>query len=319
MANLSTFEGFICGGLAGCIAVTFTNPAEVAKTRMQLQGELMKGGGAKVYKNVFDVLAKTMKNEGVRGMQRGLGPAVLLNGSRLGLYEPFRRRLDSLFGNAPTNSNVVTSAAAGSLSAIVGSTLGNPLFLVKTRMQAYSPVLPVGAQRHYRHGWEALLTIVREEGAKGLLRGCDAAILRGAIGGSASLFFPPGFVQIPSYVWTKNLLVSRAIASPDSLWTYLVSSSVSGVILCLVMQPADTTLTRMYNQPTVRGPDGRIVGKLYRNPLDCLWKTLRAEGIHGWYKGSTAHFLRIAPHTIITLTANDIIVGLYLDARRPRP
>ena len=96
---------------------------------------------------------------------------------------------------------MLTSMGAGSLSAIVGcefylaqylqpyssyilAFLGNPLFLVKTRMQAYSPVLPVGAQRYYRHAWDAFSTIVREEGMKGLLRGWDAAILRGAIGGS---------------------------------------------------------------------------------------------------------------------------------------
>ena len=40
---------------------------------MQLQGELAKDGGVRVYKNVFDVLAKTWKNEGIKGMQRGLG------------------------------------------------------------------------------------------------------------------------------------------------------------------------------------------------------------------------------------------------------
>jgi solute carrier family 25 protein 34/35 len=38
---LSTAEGFVCGGLGACVAVTFSNPAEVAKTRMQLQGELI--------------------------------------------------------------------------------------------------------------------------------------------------------------------------------------------------------------------------------------------------------------------------------------
>lgn len=48
----------------------------MAKTRLQLQGELVKGGGEKVYKNVLDVFAKTWKNEGLRGVQRGLGPAV---------------------------------------------------------------------------------------------------------------------------------------------------------------------------------------------------------------------------------------------------
>lgn len=47
------------------------------KTRLQLQGELMKTSDAqKVYKNVFDVFRKTWANEGLRGLQRGLGPAV---------------------------------------------------------------------------------------------------------------------------------------------------------------------------------------------------------------------------------------------------
>jgi hypothetical protein len=56
--------------------VTVSNPAEVAKTRLQLQGELTRGGGKKVYNNALDVLAKTWKNEGLRGIQRGLPPAV---------------------------------------------------------------------------------------------------------------------------------------------------------------------------------------------------------------------------------------------------
>ncbi len=53
-----------------------SNPAEVAKTRMQLQGELAKKGTERVYKNSLDVIAKTYRNEGIRGIQRGLGPAV---------------------------------------------------------------------------------------------------------------------------------------------------------------------------------------------------------------------------------------------------
>ncbi len=41
----------------------------------------------------------------------------------------------------------------------------------------------------------------------------------------------------------------------------------------------------MYNQPTVLGPDGRLRGALYKNPVDCLWKTFKIEGVRGWYKG----------------------------------
>lgn len=56
--------------------VTASNPAEVIKTRLQLQGELAKGGGTKVYNSAVDALVKTWRNEGLRGVQRGLAPAV---------------------------------------------------------------------------------------------------------------------------------------------------------------------------------------------------------------------------------------------------
>ncbi|KZW00018.1 mitochondrial carrier [Exidia glandulosa HHB12029] len=303
---LSTPESFLCGGLAACVAVTISNPAEVAKTRMQLQGELVKGGGPKVYKHAIDVLVKTYRNEGIRGVQRGLGPAyvyqTLLNGSRLGFYEAFRRQFNTLARRPVEQQLASTSVAAGAASGVIGAILGNPLFLIKARMQAYSPALPVGTQHYYKSSVDALSTIVRAEGPRGLARGMDAAILRTAMGSSA---------QIPSYMFAKNQLVSRGILSADSPWTYLASSSFSGLCTCIVMQPADTALTRVYNQPTQVLPNGRTVGLLYKNPIDCLWKTLQTEGPFGWYKGSTAHFLRIAPHTIVTLTANEFIIKIY--------
>ncbi|KAF5323380.1 hypothetical protein D9611_005597 [Ephemerocybe angulata] len=308
--TLSTGEGFICGGIAACIAVTVSNPAEVAKTRLQLQGELAKNGGVRVYTNSLDVFKKTLKNEGVRGLQRGLGPAyayqILLNGSRLGFYEPFRHGINKMFGWSATDQIPLTSVLAGATSGAVGATLGNPLFLIKARMQAYSPALPIGTQHHYKSSFDALSTIFRKEGFRGLIRGVDAAILRTSMGSS---------VQLPSYNLTKRTLVENGILPDNSTWTFLASSAVSGACVLVVMQPADTALTRVYNQPTVVGPDGKVRGTLYKNPIDCLWKTFKAEGVRGWYKGSTAHFMRIAPHTIITLTANDIILKLYKEAK----
>ncbi|KAJ3731997.1 mitochondrial carrier domain-containing protein [Lentinula guzmanii] len=312
-SKLSTTEGFILGGIAACIAVTISNPAEVIKTRLQLQGELAKEGAVRVYRHAPDAFVKTWKNEGLRGLQRGLGPAymyqILLNGSRLGFYEPFRREINELVGQSPEEQIPFTSVLAGASSGAVGASLGNPLFLIKARMQAYSPALPVGAQHYYKSSFDALSTIYRAERLRGLVRGIDAAILRTSMGSS---------VQLPSYNFTKTQLVKRGILPDNSAWTFLASSFVSGACVCVVMQPADTALTRMYNQPTTQTAEGKVVGAFYKNPIDCLWKTFKAEGVRGWYKGSTAHFLRIAPHTIVTLTANDIIINLYKKIRHPR-
>ncbi|TIC23268.1 hypothetical protein E3Q12_02146 [Wallemia mellicola] len=119
---------------ASCGAVTLSNPMEVAKTRLQLQGELAKEG-IKVYNNVGEVFTKTYKNEGIRGLQRGLGTSYVyqtaLNGCRLGFYEPVRRQLNGLFG-IPLEKNVTsTSVGAGIVSGMMGAASGNPFYLIK--------------------------------------------------------------------------------------------------------------------------------------------------------------------------------------------
>ena len=54
----------------------------------------------------------------------------------------------------------------------------------------------------------------------------------------------------------------------------------------------DTVMSRMYNQH----------GNLYNGIFDCLWKTVKTEGLLSVYKGFSAHLARILPHTILTLT-----------------
>lgn len=48
----------------------------MAKTRLQLDAELNRG--KKVYANTLDVFKRTWQAEGIKGIQRGLAPAVSL-------------------------------------------------------------------------------------------------------------------------------------------------------------------------------------------------------------------------------------------------
>lgn len=96
---------FICGGLAASGACIFSNPFDVLKTRMQLQGELQaKGQHAIYYKNVFHAGYVVAKNEGIRGLQKGLGVAMTLHGIRnfIRLGEKF----DSVRNHFCNNSNL---------------------------------------------------------------------------------------------------------------------------------------------------------------------------------------------------------------------
>ncbi|CAR22498.1 Oac1p [Lachancea thermotolerans CBS 6340] len=279
---------FIAGGLAACIAVTVTNPIELVKTRMQLQGE-MSAESQRIYKNPWQSLKIIFKNEGIRGLQKGLSCAYIyqigLNGSRLGFYEPIRSLLNKTFypNQDPHKvQNVAVNVVSGASSGIIGAIMGSPLFLIKTRMQAYSNAIQIGQQTHYTSIWNGLSSIYRAEGLKGLYRGVDAAILRTGAGSS---------VQLPIYNTAKRFLLNHDIMK-EGTGLHLVASTLSGIGVGVVMNPWDVILTRVYNQK----------GNLYKGPIDCLIKTVRIEGVSALYKGFEAQLFRIAPHTILCLT-----------------
>lgn len=93
----------------------------------------------------------------------------------------------------------------------------------------------------------------------------------------------------------------RLLKAVDAISCHDAASLADAISVEREVQP----LTRPEN--TVKDPvTGRVRGALYTNPIDCLWKTFKTEGIAGWYKGTTAHFLRIFPHTVVTLVANEV-------------
>ncbi|KAI7886275.1 mitochondrial carrier [Lichtheimia hyalospora FSU 10163] len=284
-----TFVGFTIGGLAACGAVTFTNPLEVVKTRLQLQGELVRAGAlsasARPYHNSLQALQVILKHEGIRGIQRGLGVAyvyqICLNGSRIGLYEPVQNAAVNLFNIQSKQGMLASGVFAGAVSGVTGALLGSPLYLIKTRQQSYSPVFKqIGHQHEIDSAWNALSRIYRSEGLKGIYRGADAAMARAGVGSA---------VQMPTYMFGKEILVSR-FGLPDSIATHFATSMFAGFLVSIAMNPFDVISTRMYNQG-VDPVTGR--GLLYSSPVDCFFKMTRTEGIRGLYKGFSAHYLRI--------------------------
>ena len=64
-------------GVASVGATVFTNPLEVIKTRLQLQGELSKQGTyAKNYRGTLHGFYQVAKHDGFRGLQKGLTAAL---------------------------------------------------------------------------------------------------------------------------------------------------------------------------------------------------------------------------------------------------
>ncbi|OJD31231.1 mitochondrial oxaloacetate transporter [Diplodia corticola] len=283
----TTLGSFIAGGIAACGAVTVTHSFETVKIRLQLQGELQARKDApKLYRGVLHGVATILKNEGPKGLFRGLSCAYIyqmtLNGCRLGFYEPIRGTLTKLLYHDANVQSFGLNIFSGATSGILGAAAGSPFFLVKTRLQSFSPFLPVGTQHHYKNAWDGMRQIYTGEGVKGLYRGVGPAMVRTGFGSS---------VQLPTYFFAKRRLVKH-LGMEEGPALHLASSTASGFVVCCVMHPPDTVMSRMYNQ----------TGNLYNSAFDCLFRTVKTEGFLAVYKGFFAHLARILPHTILTLS-----------------
>lgn len=268
---------FASGSLAACGAVTITNPFDMLKTRRQLHNELgLAGSGGRISLNLV------FRKEGLSGLQRGLFPAyiyqILMNGTRFMVYEPTRLFLK---GTSLTSSALLCNASAGAIAGGIASLIGTPFNLIKTRLQSYSPHFSTGYQHGYTGVLPAIKSIYLSEGLRGFYRGATASVLRTTAGSAA---------QLSSYDWCKAQLV--ALGYGDGMGVYLTSAMTSGVIACLVMNPFDVVMTRLYNQKA---------GALYGGVIDCAAKTIKIEGLGALWKGLVPHFVRIGPHTVLTL------------------
>lgn len=273
---------FISGSAAACGAVTVTNPFDMLKTRRQLHNELGMGTHGIARISLRDV----WRVEGISGVQKGLFPAyiyqTMMNGTRFMVYEPLRRFLashQSLLASQEVACNALAGAVAGGLAA----SLGSPFNLIKTRLQSHSAHFATGHQHGYPSTMAAIQRIWTTEGLWGFYRGVSASVIRTTAGSAA---------QLSSYEWAKSVIARELNVRPDLASVHLASALVGGIWACLVMNPFDVIMTRLYNQ---KG------STLYRGVLDCGWRTVQQEGVLALWKGLAPHFVRVGPHTVLTL------------------
>nr|XP_040038800.1 solute carrier family 25 member 35 [Gasterosteus aculeatus aculeatus] len=292
---------FVLSGAAACGACLFTNPLEVVKTRMQLQGELQSRGSYRVYyRNVFHAFYTIGRVDGLAGLQKGLAPGLVyqffMNGIRLGSYAIIESS-----GYIHTNGRVsaAKTTLAGAAAGVVGAVIGSPVYLVKTHLQSQSTAsIAVGHQHKHPGMVLALAAIYKEHGLLGLWRGSSAAVPRVSVGSAA---------QLSTFSSSKEFVVDLQVFPKDSWLVALSAGMISSVVVVTAMTPFDVVSTRLYNQPV----DHVGKGQLYKGFADCFSKTLKKEGLVGLYKGLGASYFRLGPHTILSLFFWDELRKLY--------
>lgn len=272
--------------LAACV----TNPIDVIKIRLQIQGELSTEkrhglssiyGSSKHYRGMFHGCYTILREEGLRGLYKGLTASLLREGTystlRMGLYDVLK---DVMHAEDPRTTPLWKKIVAGATAGALGSGIANPTDLVKVRMQAQGTGT---AGHHYRNMWQAFAQIYRAEGVRGLYKGVGPTTQRATLLTAS---------QLASYDHIKHsLLALQWLHFHEGIVTHFTASMLAGFIAAVVTSPVDVIKTRIMNQ---RGH------QLYTSTLDCALKTLRTEGPLGLYKGFVPNWLRIGPHTVVT-------------------
>jgi len=283
---------FALGALACCGACVFTNPLEVVKTRLQLQGELCaRGSYQRHYQGVLQALWVVGRTDGLRGLQKGLSVGLmyqgLMNGVRLGSYSC----CEASGLTAVPGGSLLSGAGAGALGAFVAS----PAYLVKTHLQAQAvETIAVGHQHNHQGASNAFATIYKKEGLTGLWRGVNGAVPRVMVGSAA---------QLATFSAGKEWVSNAQWFSSNSWLIALLAAMISGVAVTITMTPFDVISTRLYNQPV----DEFRRGRLYHGFMDCLLKVVHTEGLMGLYKGMGPVFVRLAPHTVLSMLFWDLM------------
>ena len=157
------------GGSAGMIACALTYPLDLVRTRLAAQTT------TRHYDGLVNALFVIGRDEGARGLYRGLAPTLTGVGPNLAInfaaYETFRRFASdhASAANARNDGSFVlpawvTSLLCGSSAAVVSATATYPLDLVRRRLQMVKGGARVGIAATFAQVWA-------KEGFVGFYRG----------------------------------------------------------------------------------------------------------------------------------------------------
>ncbi|KAI0695650.1 mitochondrial carrier [Cytidiella melzeri] len=160
------------GGSAGGCQVIFTNPLEIVKIRLQMQGEAAKLEGA-MPKGAVHIVRQL----GLVGLYKGASACLLRDIPFSAIYFPAYAHLKKDIFHEGYNGKQLSfleTLASAAIAGMPAAYLTTPADVVKTRLQTEAKT----GQTHYKGMTDAFRKIYREEGFKALFKGGPARIIR---------------------------------------------------------------------------------------------------------------------------------------------
>jgi len=280
-------EPFVTGGASGMLATLFIQPIDMVKVRIQLQE------GGKVNANPLAVAKDIVAKEGFMTLYNGLSAALLRQATyttaRLGLFRTITENFDT--------SSLTAKAVAGLVAGGIGSIVGTPADVALIRMQA-DGTLPPEQRRNYNGVFNALGRIMKEEGLAGVFKGCTPVVVRAM---SLNLGMLASHDEVFQECKRRNYSIYTS---------HFAAKMVAGFMASAFSLPFDFVKTRIQKQK----PDANGVLP-YKNSIDCAKKTMLAEGPGSFYRGFWTYYIRIAPHSMLTLLCMDVLTAYLKDVK----
>jgi len=281
---------FVTGSLSGSLATCCIQPIDMIKVRIQIGGA--EGGST----SPVEVTKKLLREDGVSGLYRGLSAGltrqVFYTGARLGLYDIFTEKAKVEGEKMPFWKTTACALTAGGIAAVVG----NPADLSLIRMQT-DTMLPEAERRNYRGVGHALTSIVRDEGAAGLFKGALPTATRAM----ALNFGMLGFNTL-----AKDALADVGVAKGSAAQVF-GASAIAGFFAAFLSLPFDYVKTQVQKMK----PDPVTGAVPFKGPIDCAMQQVRQGGVMRLWTGFPTYYVRIAPHAMITLIAQDQVKKMW--------
>ncbi|KAI6080010.1 Solute carrier family 25 member 33-like protein [Aix galericulata] len=296
-----------CGGTAGAI---LTCPLEVVKTRLQSSqltlrplclSEIQLPGMSVRLVNptppspgVLKLLRTILEKEGMRSLFRGLGPNLVgVAPSRaiyFAAYSGVKEKLNTVLVPESKKVHMLSAACAG----ITSSTLTNPIWLVKTRMQLEARMKGELSS----NALQCAMHVYHTEGLRGFYRGITASYA----GVSETIIHFVIYEALKQQLRNGHHSLSTPLTlSPNSrdFFGLMGAAAVSKTCASCIAYPHEVIRTRL-----------REEGSRYHSFIQTLQLVVREEGPLALYRGLLAHLIRQIPNTAIMMATYELIVRL---------
>ncbi|KJX96455.1 mitochondrial carrier protein [Zymoseptoria brevis] len=332
------------GAMAGVASGIVTCPLDVVKTKLQAQGSfakptnnnpLLSKNPSAVYRGMSGTMRVIVRQDGVLGLYRGLGPMLLgylpTWAVYMAVYDSSREYFYANGYNERTRdkwvARIYASVAAGACSTLVT----NPIWVIKTRlMSQVSKTASDGARTpwHYSNTFDAARTMWRAEGVKAFYSGLTPALL-----GLSHVA-----IQFPLYEYFKQEFTGAEMGS--TVPTNSASDTASNTIgilaatflskLCATTAtyPHEVLRTRLQTQQRLFLPedsrhgigasqhsqtlqssgakrigstDGMAYQPRYAGVTSTFKTILREEGWRAFYNGLGTNLIRAIPAAMTTM------------------